>query len=184
MPTKHKKYEIPEGLKVEGIREVQQHAIANRSGLLVPASFDKKKYVAKWAFVGASAEAAQLPQMITSDHEVDGWCIWKDPDNQQQPCVRPLGNKQAILLFRSKVLQQAINAINGNISKERTQNEQQGQTIEGKAPPQGLLNEQRLRGYDPAGEASETIPYSYNSIPGARMPSGGKRTSRKAAKAA
>jgi hypothetical protein len=158
--------EIPPQFMVEGIRAMDQHAVANRSSLLKPESFDTSKYAAKWALVGASADAARLPQPLIPGYTVDGWEIWKDPETNQ-PCTRPLGGKQAILMFRSKALQKAVNAIHGNTSKERAVDEQQGRTVQGQTVPQGLLSNERLKGYDPGAEAAETapIPYTLNSIP-------------------
>lgn len=159
--------------KVDGVRAVEMHAVANRSRLLKPKAFDTSKYAAKWAFVGADAEAAQLQQPLVPGYMADGWAIWKDDDDK--PCIRPLGGKQVILMCRPKVLQKAINGIFGNISKERTIAEQQGKTVEGRPVPRGLLpgGGKKLAGYDPASDAeSEPIPYRFNQIPTIRGATG------------
>lgn len=168
-------YEIPANLMVEGIRAVDQHAVVNRSALLVPKEFDKSKYVGKWAFVGASAEAAQLPQRLVEQYVVDGWTIWKDKEDKT--CVRPLGGKQVVLLFRPKVLQQAVNAVYGNLSKQRAIAEQQGRTVQGQNVPQGMLpGATVLKGYDPASNAeSDPIGYTFNKIPAIRDANVGAR---------
>lgn len=166
-------YEIPAEFLVEGIREVDQHAVANRSQLLVPKTFDRTRYSGKWAFVGASAEAAQLPQRLASNYAVDGWQVWKDDEGSI--CERPLGGKKVILLFRPRTLQKAVNAIYGNMSKDRTIAEQQGRTVEGKNASPGIISETALRRYDLATEAEEPIGYQFNKIPAAGQASVGAR---------
>lgn len=174
-------YKIPEQFIVEGVRDLEQLGVANQSSLLVPEEFDTKKYVGKWAFVGSSAERARQPQRIQgTTHAVDGWEVFKYPKNhadeslRDTPCIRPLGGKQAILLFRPKVLQRAVNAIHGNISRERMIAEHEGETISGQPVHDGsMLNSKRLRGYDPSEEA-QGPNYGFNQIPALKKPTAGR----------
>lgn len=175
-------YQLPQNLMVEGVRDLGQLGVANQSHLLVPEEFDKTKYVGRWAFVGQSAERSRQPQRIQGTrYAVDGWDVWKYPkgtkdgqeDVSDKPCIRPLGGKQAILLFRSKTLQTAVNAIHGNISRERMIAEHEGRTISGQPVQDGsMLNEKALRRYDPATEAAEAPNYGFNAIPAASRPRG------------
>jgi hypothetical protein len=172
-------YEIPEHLIVEGVRDLGELGVANQSSLLVPAEFDKEKYVGRWTFVGASAERARQVQRIQGTrHAVDGWEVFKYPPDHKEagkPCIRPLGDKQAILLFRPKELQHAVNAIHGNISRERMIAEHEGRTISGQPVRDGsMLNEKALRRYDPATEAADPPNYGFNAIPAAAKPRGGR----------
>lgn len=175
MPATAKKpaYKIPSHLMVEGIREIDQHAIVNQSQLLLPDEFDQKTHSAKWAFVGASADKARLPQHLAPGYIVDGWEIWKD--GKGQPCIRPLGKQQAILMFRPKTLQKAVNAVYGNISRERTIAEQEGRTVQGQFVQQGMLTDEVLRRCDPSGNAESSVArYKFNEIPAAAAPSAGR----------
>lgn len=164
---------------VEGIHTIEETAIANRSALLKPSEFDTKKYAAKWAIAGASADAARLPHRILPGYLVDGWQVWKYPEGHDEagkPCTRPLGGKQAILLFRPANLQRAVNAIYGNLSKERTIAEQQGKTVEGKQVPTGILPGTHFAGKDPAGdEEAKPIGFSFNRIPALPSANAGAR---------
>lgn len=185
-------YEIPDKYRVEGIRDIEQHAVANQSHLLKPNEFNGDTFVGKWSFVGASAERAQLPQRLLGKYAIDGWSVWKFPKGAKdgdgndiggKPCMRPLGNKQAILLFRPKTLQSAVNGIYGNISRDRTIDEQQGRTVEGKPVTAGILPEDRLRRYDPtAEEAVAPIGYTFNDIAAAKRPKSVKQTNVKTRK--
>lgn len=173
-------YQIPSHLLVDGIRDLGQHAIANRSKLLKPKEFDARQYVAKWAPEGAMCEAAQEPQILIpgQGYVVDGWTVWTYPKGHKEagkPCIRPLGSGKLVLMFRPKILQAAVNAIHGNLSKERTIAEQQGRTVQGQTVPIGLLSEQKLRGYDPGADAEGDIPYRWNQIPAAKPASTGGR---------
>lgn len=172
------RYKIPSHLMVEGIREIDAHAIVNQSQLLLPEGFQEKLYSAKWSFVGSSADKARLPQHLAPGYAVDGWEVWKYPsgEDKDKPCIRPLGNKQAVLMFRPKTLQKAVNAVYGNISRERTIAEQEGRTVQGQAvQDHGVLTDQVLRRYDPS-EAphSPKERYSFNEIPAAARPSAGR----------
>lgn len=179
MPAKIKpRYKIPSHLMVKGVRAIEQHAIANQSQLLLPEEFQSNEFAAKWAFVGASADKARLPQNLVPGYTIEGWDVWKYPSGPEKdkPCIRPLGNKQAILMFRTKVLQKAVNAICGNISRERTIAEQEGRTIQGQVVQDaGMLTDDTLRRYDPS-ERAERSPtfYEYNQIPKAAKPSAGR----------
>lgn len=174
------RFQIPEHLLVEGIRDLGAHAVANKSKLLVPKEFPARTHVAKWAHVGAQAEAAQEPQFLIpgQGYVVDGWVTFKYPKGHKEagePCVRALGGGKVILLMRPRELQAAVNAIHGNLSRQRTIDEQQGITVTGQPVPVGVLNEQKLRGYDPATEATVPLGYKFNEIPAAKTASSGSR---------
>lgn len=174
------RFEIPERLLVEGIRNIGQHAIANKSKLLVPKEFPTKTHVAKWAHVGAQAESAQEPQVLIPGQGwvVDGWAVFKFPKGHKehdQPCTRSLGGGKVVLLMRPRHLQAAVNAIYGNASRQRTIDEQQGKTVTGQPVPTGVLNEERLQRYDPATEAEGPIGYKFNTIPAAKSATTGGR---------
>lgn len=110
---------------IDGIRDNTEHAKANSGQLQLPPTFDKKKYAAKWVEEGVHVEQATQPQILTPSRVADGWQVWK---HAGKTCRRALGKARYVLMFRPKALQVAINAIFGNLSREKIVQEHSGQT--------------------------------------------------------
>lgn len=113
--------------------------------LNLPPEFDRKKHSAKWVKEGPAVAAAAEREWIPSTRmTADGWEVWRHPETKK-PHKVALQSGSHVLLFRSLVVQQAVNAICGNIGKERLSNERKGDTVAGAAPSDpGMLSDQSL----------------------------------------
>src|SRR6187431_1690679 len=104
-----------EAPQIEGLYFDPQAAAKVSRGLLeLPGAFDKLRFAAKWAGVGAGVDAAQKDVNLGEGQMAKGWEIWKHP-RTKKPEIRILGVGKQVLMFRPKALQQAINAIRGNL---------------------------------------------------------------------
>jgi hypothetical protein len=109
----------------------------------LPANFDTKQHAAKWVKKGPAVQAAAEREYILGTRmTADGWAVWKDGG---KPHTITITSGEHILLFRPKAIQDAVNAIYGNVGKERMMSEKKGHTVAGeaKADP-GLLGEDTL----------------------------------------
>lgn len=113
--------------------------------LNLPLAFDRKKSAAKWVKEGPAVAAAAEREWIPSTKmTADGWEVWRDPETNK-PHKVALQSGVHILLHRSKVVQDAVNAICGNIGKERLSSERKGDTVAGAAPTDpGMLGDDTL----------------------------------------
>lgn len=113
--------------------------------LNLPVAFDRQKFAAKWVKEGPAVAAAAEREWIPSTKmTADGWEVWRDPETNK-PHKVALQSGVHILLCRDLVVQQAVNAICGNIGKERLSNERKGETVAGQAPSDsGMLSDDKL----------------------------------------
>lgn len=116
--------------------------------LTLPASFDRKLYAAKWVKKGPAVAAAAEREWIPGTRlSADGWLVWKDGETPTtgKPYTVHLSSGEHVLLFRLREIQDAVNAICGNIGKERLLQEKRGETTGGVpiADP-GMLSDDRL----------------------------------------
>lgn len=130
-----------------GIQVIQGPGVAlgeTPGPLNLPAGFDRKKWAAKWVKQGPSVEAAAEREWIPGTKvTADGWQVWRD--SQKKPHVVALQSGKHVLLCRPKVVQEAVNAICGNLGKSRLQAERKGETIMGAAPKDaGMLSDDRI----------------------------------------
>lgn len=152
---------------IEGMREVKDYAKANGGQLVLPPQFDRRKYAAKWAKEGLEAESAQQEQPIGNRILVSGWTIWKVAG---QVCRRVLGSGRFLLMCRPRLLQDAVNAECGNLSRERIIGEHKGanrDTPEGESLPTGMLTSAQLNALEPNPEAAQELKMPFNKIPAA-----------------
>lgn len=116
--------------------------------LNLPASFDRKAYAAKWVKEGpAVAAAAEREYIIGTQYTADGWLVWRDGKTPAdgKPHTVHLQSGRHVLLFRDRTVQDAVNAICGNVGKARLSQERSGQTIGGQEPSDsGMLSDDRL----------------------------------------
>lgn len=139
---------------LSSIREIGTVSAAAQSKLRKPPEFDEKKFVAKWIKVsqhGSEVEKAKAPERL-GRFEVDGWQVWK---NRGKPHFRALADGRYILMFRPKEHQAAVNAIAGNISRERIVDKYDGR---GEQP--GMINRGVLD--DVRREDNPEAPATYN----------------------
>ena len=124
--------------------------------LVLPVAFDRKKHAAKWVKEGPAVAAAAEREWIPSTQmTADGWEVWRDPQTNK-PHKVALQSGAHVLLFRARVVQDAVNAICGNIGKERLSSERKGETVAGQAPSDpGLLSDDRLNAVMGVEEADE-----------------------------
>lgn len=113
--------------------------------LNLPPSFDRKKFAAKWVLQGPAVDAAAEREWIPGTKvTADGWQVWRDPSTKK-PFLVALQKGKHVLLCRPKKVQEAVNAICGNLGKSRLQAERKGETIMGAAPNDpGMLSDERI----------------------------------------
>lgn len=107
----------------------------------LPTEFDREKHAAQWSKVGADAnKAIERQHLIGTKLTADGWSIYKD--QEKKVVKRQAANGEYVLMFRPKEIQNAVNAIYGNVGLERMAQEKVGQTTGGvPITDPGLLNE-------------------------------------------
>jgi hypothetical protein len=122
-----------------------------RGHLQVPASFDRKKYVAKWVKDGAAVNQAKQPEIISHVRkQAAGWetfMVTVDDEGKPckpAPCTRILADGKYVLMCRPRELQSAVNKLYGKISTDRTNLEASGETVSPLVENSGLLSDKQL----------------------------------------
>ncbi len=136
-----------------------------RGKLDLPIELDSKRYACKWVKKGVQVQkAGQKQQVIGTQFVADGWTPWKSKSGQYH--ARSLTDGQYILCVRPKVLQEALQRIAGNVSRDRMEYEIKGQTIAGEANEDtGMLPHDVLARIPGLGrEDMETPKFPQNSI--------------------
>lgn len=112
--------------------------------LSLPAAFDRKMHAAKWVKEGPEVDAAaQREWLLGTQLTADGWEVWRDAQNK--PYKVPLKGGVYILLHRLRTVQDGVNAIYGNVGKERLLQERRGDTTGGvPTNDPGMLSDERL----------------------------------------
>lgn len=110
----------------------------------LPAEFDRKKFASKWVKQGPAVDAAREREWIPGTQlTADGWEVWKNEEGK--PFTVALLSGVYILLHRFKAVQEAVNAICGNIGKERLLQEKRGETTGGVLiSDTGMLSDEKL----------------------------------------
>lgn len=116
--------------QIEGLTEWDGKAgETNKGKFPLPPEFDRNKHVGKWVKNDHSIHTAKEAEIIRSEGvQAAGWAVWKHPKTNK-PCIRTVTSGGYCLMFRPKVLQQAINAAYGNASKRRMIQEAEGETL-------------------------------------------------------
>lgn len=108
--------------------------------LALPIKFDSKRYAARWEKEGPRVDALKEPQRLAGlNLQAEGWQVWKHPDTKE-PYRVALQTGAYILLFRSKEVQEAVNAEFGKLSRTRSRRERSGETIATAAKTPGMLS--------------------------------------------
>ncbi len=127
----------PVALDIEGLTLAQGPVDQNRlkGRLDMPVNFPYTRYIGKWAKKGVNTQRAKQAQYIrngTQTLKADGWEVYIDKETKK-PHLRTLSDGQYVLMVRPRQLQETLQRINGNTSRQRLRNEVQGKTIGGEA---------------------------------------------------
>lgn len=130
-----------------GIQVLQTPAGSNEAPgpLNLPPSFNRKKHAAKWVKEGPAVRAAAEREYLHGTNlTADGWEVWKDEEGKPHKVALQSGTH--VLLCRSREVQDGVNAICGNVGKQRLSQERTGETIAGQIPTDpGLLSDDKLQ---------------------------------------
>lgn len=116
----------------------------DKGPLSLPEGFDSKLFVGKWVKQGAEVhKAGQSERFPLAGVQAKGWEVWKGP--RGAICKRALSSGTFVLMFRPRILQQAVNKLYGNNSRLRMMQEANGETV-GAEPIQdrGILTNSTL----------------------------------------
>lgn len=111
----------------------------------LPTGFDRKKYAAKWVLMGASVAKAQgREQLLGTRLSADGWSVYQEDRKPVKRTTEKSG--EYILMFRSREEQDAVNAVYGNVGKERMIHQKKGQIkTSGGVDMSGQLSDEQLQ---------------------------------------
>lgn len=112
----------------------------------LPPGFDTKRYAAEWVESGQVDFKKQRQVLPQTGFTADGWELYK-VEGAKNPFTVSGGNgKKYVLMVRPRVVQDQVNALFGNVSKDQINRERKGETVAGAAPQDpGILTEARLR---------------------------------------
>lgn len=133
-----------EGLTSLSSAESSRPLVGSRFSL--PPSFDTRKFASKWVADGPAVEEAKQDQIIASANvKAVGWAVFQgvnleaakgdDAESAKKapklaPVTRVVGAKRFVLMFRPIALQQAINRLYANESRDRLNGELLGDTAQ------------------------------------------------------
>src|SRR6187455_1502073 len=94
----------------------------NAAGMFtLPPNFDQKLHAAKWVEEAAVPWAKQREPIVGTNLSADGWEVWKASSEEgakAKPTIVSDGKgRKYTLMFRSKAVQDQVNALYGNVSK-------------------------------------------------------------------
>lgn len=123
--------------------------------LTPPKEFNFRIHAAKWVKEGQEVEAAGSREyLLGSQYTADGWQVWKDKEGR--PFKIPLKSGTYILLHRDRAVQDAVNAIYGNVGKKRLMEErQQAPQVTPEGVPSQVLDDATLARVIGKDESSE-----------------------------
>lgn len=112
----------------------------------LPHGFDVKKWAAEWVEESQVAFKQQRQSVPDTGMSADGWEIYKHEDSKKPYKVVNGKDKTFVLMVRPRIIQDQVNALCGNVSKQRISREIKGETVAGNAPvDSGMLPESRLK---------------------------------------
>lgn len=130
-----------------GIEILKTPQGASDAGMFnLPPTFDTQKYAAEWVEESQVAYKKQRQNLPGCNATADGWEIWKNDKMDAPTIVSGSGNKKFVLMCRSAKVQKDVNALYGNVSKKKINEEVKGVTAAGAAlQDPGMLSEPRLQ---------------------------------------
>lgn len=133
-----------ESLGIEFLSTPEQQA--NAGIFQLPPNFPSKEFVGEWVPEDQVQFKQQRQLMPQVGAMVPGLTVWKGEDGKaKNTVVHGGGNKKFVLMLRPRKLQEAMNALYGNVSKEAYNREVSGKTVAGAGQDAGMLSEQNLR---------------------------------------
>lgn len=134
----------------EGIFVLEQSKEPNSGIFTLPLDFDKKAHVSEWVKKGPEVDAKKGPQpIIGTNYGSEGWQVWLYPPGHKmskRPCEVATKTGPYILMFRPKAVQEQVNALYGNVSKQHLIREQSGESIAGQQiTDSGILSDERIK---------------------------------------
>lgn len=130
------------------------HATGGDAGMFnLPPEFDQKQFVAEWCEEGMVEMKKQRQVLPQTQYTADGWQVWMKEGSKKLTIVHASGNKKFVLMFRPRKIQEQVNAILGNVSKNLLKREIAGETLTTVKPDgsvahvqdPGMLTEQMLK---------------------------------------
>lgn len=112
----------------------------------LPPEFDREKYAAKWVKKGHEVEAARQRQTLIGAGNVsaDGWQVYKPAKGGLHTANTQKG--EYVLMFRDKAVQEQVNAVYGNVGKQRMMAEKsKAAASRGETGATGMLSDEQLR---------------------------------------
>lgn len=126
----------------------------------LPVGFNEKKWAASWVAKRDVNSKQQRQHLLGAGATADGWTVYKGEDGDEKITEVEVSEGKFVLMIRPRDVQNAVNAIFGNVGKVMADNERRGNTVAGAAlQDAGMLPESKLRQVigaaeeDPANEA-------------------------------
>lgn len=123
--------------------------------LTPPKEFKFKQHAAKWVKEGTDVDAAaEREYLLGTQYTADGWQVWKDSSGR--PFRKTLKSGVYVLLYRDRAVQDSVNAIYGNVGKQRLMEErQQAPQVTPEGAPSQVLDDATLARVIGKDESSE-----------------------------
>ena len=110
----------------------------------LPKDFDREKYATCWKLAGNAVEKAKERQVLIGTRlTADGWEVYTEKGKPVKRSTERGG--EYILMFRPREIQDAVNAVFGNVGKERMILHKKGESTTGGVPlTPGILTEEQV----------------------------------------
>lgn len=141
-------------MAIETIKTPHQTADAGIFNL--PPEFDTTQFASEWVEKGQVNFKQQRQVLAGTKYTADGWSVWKKESKDRPTVVTGSNSKEYVLMCRPTVIQKQVNAIFGNVSKQKINQEIQGAVTarsEGAANDPGIIPEERLKTILPGEDA-------------------------------
>lgn len=134
----------------EGIFVLETSKEPSAGVFTVPQDFDKQRNAIQWAKKGPEVDALRGPQpIIGTNYGAEGWQVWLHPPGHKlakRPFEVATKTGIYILMYRPKPVQEQVNALYGNVSKQHLVREQAGEQIGGQlVTDAGILSDARIK---------------------------------------
>lgn len=149
-----------------GIQILQQPESEVDAGIFnLPNEFDREAYASRWVAMGNAVEKAKERQpLIGTRLTADGWQVFTEKGKPVKRSTDKGG--EFVLMFRPREVQDAVNAIYGNVGKERMIMHKKGESTSGGVPlTPGLLTEEQVARQTGERVSEEDGGVKFNPIP-------------------